>query len=196
MIAELQQEIQTCRKCELCNSTTLKAPADGHREPKLMVIGEALGETETLCGRPFMGQAGKILDKWLTHIGFERNNTVATLSKKVVVTNIIKCRPPNNRKPLVDEIAKCLPYLHRELEIYKPEWLLLLGATAANTILNNKLPMRDLVGKAEIVEINENIYKTFTVYHPAALLYDSTKDATTMMHLLALKEALRDSSKK
>lgn len=147
-----------CRKCRLAETRKNVVFGEGNPKAGLFVIGEAPGADEDAQGRPFVGRSGQLLDKILLAIGFER--------KDVYIGNIIKCRPPENRNPLVDEIECCKPWLMQQLDIINPKVLLLLGRVAANTILENTQSMGSMRGKL----IRWNGFDCFVTYHPAALL--------------------------
>jgi DNA polymerase len=147
-----------CRQCRLSQMRKHVVFGEGNPEAGLFVIGEAPGADEDAQGRPFVGRSGQLLDKILLAIGFER--------KEVYIGNIIKCRPPENRNPLGDEIECCKPWLMQQLEIVKPKMLLLLGKVAANTILGNTLSMGAMRGRI----IRWNQFDVVVTYHPAALL--------------------------
>ena len=147
-----------CRKCRLAEKRKNVVFGEGNPQAGLFVIGEAPGADEDAQGRPFVGRSGQLLDKILFAIGFER--------KEVYIGNIIKCRPPENRNPLADEIECCKPWLMQQLEIVNPKVLLLLGKVAANTILENTQSMGSMRSKL----IRWNGFDCFVTYHPAALL--------------------------
>jgi DNA polymerase len=147
-----------CRKCRLAETRKSVVFGEGNPQAGLFVIGEAPGADEDAQGRPFVGRSGQLLDKILLAIGFER--------KDVYIGNIIKCRPPENRNPLSDEIECCKPWLMQQLEIINPKVLLLLGKVAANTILGNTQSMGSMRGRI----IQWNGFDCVVTYHPAALL--------------------------
>lgn len=147
-----------CRKCRLADTRTNVVFGEGNPKACLFVIGEAPGADEDAQARPFVGRSGQLLDKILSAIGFERND--------VYIGNIIKCRPPQNRNPLSDEIECCKPWLMQQLELINPKVLLLLGRVAANTILDNTLSMGAMRGRI----IRWNRFDCVVTYHPAALL--------------------------
>ncbi len=150
--------ISGCRKCALCEGRTHTVPGEGNPEARLMCVGEGPGATEDETGRPFVGAAGQLLDKMLAAIDCPRET--------VYIANIVKCRPPGNRKPLPDEAAACLPYLHRQIALVQPTVILALGGTAAEHLLGVKRSLGDLRGK---VHRYAGIPLIVT-YHPAALL--------------------------
>ncbi len=152
------EAIRGCKKCVLCQTRTNTVPGEGNPTADLMCIGEGPGATEDETGRPFVGAAGQLLDQILGAIECPRST--------VYIANIVKCRPPGNRKPLPDEATSCLPYLNRQIALVKPKVLLALGGTAAEWLLNTKQSLTSLRGK---VHRFAGIPLIVT-YHPAALL--------------------------
>ncbi len=155
---DLYEQSKTCTKCRLANFRTNYVFGEGNPEAHIVVIGEAPGAEEDAQGRPFVGRSGKLLDKILEAIGFSRTD--------VYICNILKCRPPENRNPLADETECCISWLMAQLELIRPQILLLLGRVAANTLLGNKQSMGSLRGKI----LRWNSYDVIVTYHPAALL--------------------------
>ncbi len=159
-LEQLRQEVLKCRMCKvLAEYRTNVVFGEGNPDAKLVFIGEAPGEKEDLQGRPFVGQAGALLSYYIKSIGFRRED--------VFICNVIKCRPPNNRDPLPEEIANCEPFLIRQLEILQPVLICALGKHAAQTILKQKLPISQLRGKTW----NYYNIKVLPTFHPASLLY-------------------------
>ena len=154
-VAEL---IRPCTLCALSQTRTQTVPGEGNPTADLMCIGEGPGATEDETGRPFVGAAGQLLDQILGAIDCPRST--------VYIANIVKCRPPGNRKPLPDEATSCLPYLHRQIALVRPKVLLALGGTAAEWLLGTKQSLGNLRGK---VHDFAGIPLVVT-YHPAALL--------------------------
>jgi uracil-DNA glycosylase len=150
--------IRTKYCCGLCPNRTNAVPGEGNPNASLMLVGEGPGATEDATGRPFVGQAGKLLDGILEAIDVPRDS--------VYITNIVKCRPPQNRKPLPDEIAACIPYLHRQLELIRPKVILALGGTAGEALLGARKGLGELRGKVHTY----NGTPLIVTYHPAALL--------------------------
>ena len=131
---------------------------EGPGDARLLVIGEGPGRTEDETGRPFVGQAGELLTKILAAIDLPRD--------QVYICNVVKCRPPENRAPQFDEIAACVPYLFRQIELVRPKVILAMGGTAAQTMLNSKQSlgaMRNQVHRFRGIPV-------IVTYHPAALL--------------------------
>ena len=157
-LEQFQAKICGCMKCPLGATRTNFVFGSGNPNADIMVIGEAPGADEDEQGLPFVGRAGQLLTKILESIEMPR--------EQVYICNILKCRPPNNRKPLASETDQCEPYLWKQIELIKPKFILALGLTAANTLLKNKESMTQLRGR---VHDYQGI-RTIVTYHPAALL--------------------------
>ena len=155
---EIAERIRTTHCCGLCATRTNAVPGDGNPNARLVLVGEGPGATEDAQGKPFVGQAGNLLNGILEAIEVPRDS--------VYITNIVKCRPPQNRKPLPDEIAACIPYLHRQLEIIRPKVILTLGSTAAEAMLGVRKSLGELRNKVHTY----NGIPLVVTYHPAALL--------------------------
>jgi DNA polymerase len=158
-ISEIRDSVIKCTKCELCKTRTNAVPGKGNPNAKIVFIGEAPGRTEDARGEPFVGAAGKKLGDALTKNGLERDS--------VYITNVVKCRPPNNRVPNDSERQACRAYLDFELDMIKPEIICVLGNTASNSVL----------GQGEITKnrgkiIQQNGKKYFLTFHPAAIIYN------------------------
>ena len=152
------ERIRTTYCCGLCPTRTNAVPGEGNPAARLVLVGEGPGATEDATGRPFVGQAGKLLDGILEAIEVPRDS--------VYITNIVKCRPPQNRKPLPDEIAACIPYLHRQLELIRPKVILAMGGTAGEALLGARKGLGELRNKVHTY----NGIPLIVTYHPAALL--------------------------
>jgi len=153
-----------CTACRLSGKRLHVVPGNGPCRSRIMFFGEAPGREEDVRGEPFVGRAGRILDKAIESAGAERS--------KVYVGNIVKCRPPNNRKPRSDEIDTCTSlYLESEICAVKPRVICALGQTAANYFLPTNDKMSDRVGR-EIEMLFDGLeVRYFVAYHPAACLY-------------------------
>ncbi len=157
--AELKQHVSACTACALragCQQTVFGA---GDENADWLFVGEGPGADEDVQGEPFVGQAGKLLDNMLLSIKLKRGSNV-------YIANIVKCRPPNNRVPAADEIAQCLPYLQRQIQMIKPKLIVALGKTAATALLGKESTLGSLRGT---VHQYQNIPLVVT-YHPAYLL--------------------------
>ena len=155
---EVVAAVRECVACPLHAGRANTVPGEGPGDARLVVVGEGPGKTEDETGRPFVGRAGKLLDDILKAIDLPRD--------RVFICNVVKCRPPNNRKPAGDEIESCAGYLYRQLEIIRPAVILAMGGTAAETLLGTRQSLGSLRNK---VHEFRGIPLVVT-YHPAALL--------------------------
>jgi len=154
----LHDHIHTCMECRLGVTRNSFVFGSGNPNADILIIGEAPGADEDAQGLPFVGAAGKLLTKILEAINMSRD--------EVYIANIIKCRPPENRRPEKDEIAQCEPYLQKQIELIKPAFILALGLTAVNTLFKKNHQMQDIRGKV----MNYHGVSLLATYHPAALL--------------------------
>ncbi|HOP03936.1 MAG TPA: uracil-DNA glycosylase [Tenuifilaceae bacterium] len=157
----LKQEILSCSKCDLCKTRNHVIFGEGNENAKILIIGEAPGRDEDLNGRPFIGKSGQLLDKILAACGFTR-------SEHVFISNIVKCRPPDNRVPTPHEAAICMPHLQKQIELINPKILILLGATALKYMAgpNHRITRE----RGNWLNLQGRL--AMPVYHPAALLRD------------------------
>ncbi len=155
----LESMVSGCTSCRLSEGRTMTVFGEGSVPARLMVIGEGPGAEEDKSGRPFVGKAGEYLDTWLKAIHLER-------TAGVYLANIVKCRPPQNRDPQVDEREACLPYLRRQIQLVNPRMILLVGRTAAQTLLKTDEGLASLRGRYHRWEG----IPTVVTYHPAAVL--------------------------
>lgn len=159
----LQRDCISCSRCNLCKTRKNTVFGEGcTKDPIVMVIGEGPGETEDNTGRPFVGKAGQFLDKWLNAIELDRNTNV-------FITNIVKCRPPQNRDPLPEEKNACLPFLKQQIALIQPQAILCLGKPASNLMTQ----MQD----ASMTSLHGRFFfydgvPMLCTYHPAAVLRD------------------------
>lgn len=169
LIEEINAQVSVCSKCGLSKNRKSAVPGDGNIQARLMLVGEAPGRQEDLRGLPFVGAAGKTLDKLLQNAGLFR--------REVYITNIVKCRPPGNRDPSRDEIATCTGlYLKRQIQAIQPRFLVMLGRHSTNYILSESgLKVEG------ITRIHGKVYKispfnfpivAIPMFHPASLLYN------------------------
>ncbi|MDH4216574.1 MAG: uracil-DNA glycosylase, partial [Gallionella sp.] len=138
--SELKQQVRDCTACKLRAGCTQTVFGAGDENADWLFVGEGPGEEEDLRGEPFVGQAGKLLDNMLLAIKLKRG-------KSVYIANVVKCRPPGNRNPDAEEIAQCLPYLHRQIELIKPKVIVALGKTASAALLGDDAPLGTLRGR-------------------------------------------------
>ncbi|QUC65141.1 uracil-DNA glycosylase [Nitrosopumilus sp. K4] len=158
-IETIRKKVIECTKCDLCKTRTKSVPGKGNFQADVIFVGEAPGRNEDQRGEPFVGVAGKRLTMALESIGVSRDS--------VYITNVVKCRPPNNRVPSVLERNTCKEYLQKEIEIINPRIICILGNTAFNSILGGS-EITKFRGK--IVRKNNQLY--FLTVHPAATIYN------------------------
>ena len=163
----LELEVVNCQKCILHQTRTQTVFGVGDKKAQWMFIGEAPGFEEDRKGEPFVGRAGQLLTKMIKAIGFERD--------EVYIANVIKCRPPDNRNPRLDEIVQCFSYLHRQIQLVQPEIIVLLGGVAANALLKEQTPVSRLRG--QIHRIESTSASVIVTYHPAYLLRSPNQKA-------------------
>ncbi len=164
---ELIEEIASCKRCDLHRFRKNPVPGEGPLDTRVMVVGEAPGRKEDERGRPFVGPAGKLLDKLLELAGLKRS--------QVYITNVVKCRPPGNRDPTDEEIEACLPYLLRQIRLIKPRLIIAVGRHAGRTLYRlaglKWESMSRLHGRVVDAVIEGVRLKLAVTYHPAAALY-------------------------
>ena len=156
---KLKKKIQLIKNCDLKNSATNLVFSDGNISSKIMIIGEGPGANEDAVGKPFIGRAGKLLDKMLASIKLDRT--------KVYITNVVNYRPPSNRKPTEEEIERYFPYLINHIQIINPKILFLLGSTALNTIIGSEEVISKARGKWMQKEIGSVSPWIIASFHPA-----------------------------
>ncbi len=159
----LKEAIRDCRGCGLCEGRTQVVFGVGNPEADLMFVGEGPGFHEDRQGEPFVGAAGKLLTELLGQIGLRRED--------VYIANVVKCRPPENRDPLPDEIAACRPHLMEQIAIIRPRVICTLGRFATKLLADTELSITAIHGKAKEREIAGVDVIIFPVFHPAAALY-------------------------
>ena len=158
-ISSVAKKIAGCRRCILCQTRTNTVPGEGVLSPAVLVIGEGPGADEDATGRPFVGQAGKLLDKMLASISLDRK-------KNCFIANIVKCRPPHNRDPQPEEAEACSDFLQAQIALLKPAMILCMGRIASQSLLKTETGINRLRGKFyEIQDI-----PALCTYHPSALL--------------------------
>ncbi len=183
MSSELQvihSEILECTKCELHKSRTNAVPGEGPYDARIMFVGEGPGQNEDEQGRPFVGAAGKFLTELLESIGMKRSN--------VFITNIVKCRPPNNRAPRKPEIEACNPYLQSQIKLINPRIVCALGTPAITTLMGDEYSASRFHGKP----LTKGGVTLLPMYHPAATLYDASLKETLFHDFQILKKLLEN----
>src|ERR1019366_8673993 len=169
---ELKQQVRDCTACALRAGCAQTVFGVGDEKAGWLFVGEGPGEDEDAQGEPFVGQAGKLLDNMLAAIKLKRGNNV-------YIANVVKCRPPDNRTPIADEVAQCLPYLQRQVALIKPKLIVALGKTAATALLGRDATLGSLRGT---IHEYQGIPLIIT-YHPAYLLRSPAEKAKAWQDL-------------
>lgn len=163
-LKDLYKLTHACERCtELANTRKTVVFGAGNADADLMFVGEAPGASEDEQGLPFVGQAGKLLDKLLGEIGMER--------KDVFVCNVLKCRPPGNRDPQPVEIENCREYLYRQVELIEPRVICTLGNFSTKLLRGEPTGITRLHGQPELITLGRRVVRLYPIYHPAAALY-------------------------
>ncbi len=157
-LEEIRDDIGDCQRCKLCQARTNIVFGSGHPQARLVFVGEGPGVDEDRQGLPFVGRAGQLLTKMIEAIQLRRD--------EVYICNVVKCRPPQNRTPEEDEITSCSPFLFRQLAVLQPAVICCLGVTAAQTLLQLRIPISRLRGKLHSFQGAQLV----ATYHPAYLL--------------------------
>ena len=165
---DVKNRVISCVNCSLSKSRTNAVPGIGSEKSDIVFVGEAPGRSEDLQGKPFVGAAGMILSEVLEYAGFVRD--------QVYITNVVKCRPPNNRQPVDEERVACRQYLSDELQIIKPKIICILGNTAYSSLLGGSSITKN---RGKIIQNDGQLY--FITVHPAAVIYNP-----------ALRQVLKD----
>lgn len=174
----LKNECMGCQKCELCKTRTNVVFGMGNPKARLLFIGEGPGETEDLTGLPFVGRSGKLLDKFIEAIGYDRES--------VFIANMVKCRPPKNRDPKPEEMELCLDYLRRQVKLIDPELIVCLGRVAAARLISPDIKVTKQHGEI----FQKGKYKFMATFHPAALLRNPNQKPEAFEDFLKIKEIL------
>jgi DNA polymerase len=163
LLKSVYEEARGCVRCPLHQTRTSVVFGAGNADADLMFIGEAPGANEDRQGLPFVGQAGKLLDKLLDEIGLERRD--------VFIANVLKCRPPNNRDPHPNEIETCQDYLRSQVELIEPVVICTLGNFSTKLLRGDTTGISRLHGREEVRMIGPRAVRLYPIYHPAAALY-------------------------
>ncbi|WP_373497758.1 uracil-DNA glycosylase [Desulfococcus sp.] len=179
---EVRSDLGDCRRCGLCRFRTHIVFGTGDPHARLMFVGEGPGYDEDLSGEPFVGRAGRLLDRIIAAMGLSRAS--------VYICNIVKCRPPENRDPLPDEIGSCLPFLERQIEAVSPRLICTLGAVATRVLLQTSVPVSRLRGRFH----DYRGIRVMPTYHPAFLLRYPEKKRETWSDMKALMSEMEMNS--
>ncbi|MGI6357993.1 MAG: uracil-DNA glycosylase [Bacillota bacterium] len=174
----LHSEISSCRRCPLRGGCMGVVVGEGSLDSPLMLVGEGPGATEDELGRPFVGKAGQLLTAMLAAIGLAR--------EQVYITNVIKCRPPGNRTPTLQEMQTCLPHLRQQYRLLRPRLMLLMGSAAAQGILGPETRITRVRGRW----IERKGLRILPTYHPAYLLRNPSEKRAAWQDLQQLQAAL------
>lgn len=162
LLSDLRSEINNIVNCELKSSATKLVFSDGDNQSQIMIIGEGPGQKEDEAGKPFVGDAGMLLNKMLKAINIERG--------KVYITNVVNYRPPNNRKPETAEVSRYSNFLRKHIAIIDPKILILMGSTAMESLFGSKIKITKERGNWKDIIINNKTYLCMITFHPAYLL--------------------------
>lgn len=169
--------------CHLGFNRTNIVFGEGNPDANLMFIGEAPGEEEDKQGRPFVGRSGQLLNKVLQHVNIDRNN--------VYITNVVKCRPPKNRAPLLEEMQLCkMRFLDKQIKIIQPRIIVTLGSIAAHAVLGEPIKITQIHG----TKLNTNNLTIIPIYHPAYVLRNQTVLSNWVQDFEKIKQALKENS--
>ena len=173
---ELYNECKACQKCELCKTRTNVVVGVGNPKADIMFIGEGPGENEDLQGEPFVGRAGKLLDKMLAAVDLDRN-------ENIYIANIVKCRPPKNRDPLPEEQEACIDWLRNQVMIMRPKIIVCLGRIAAMKLIKPDMK----ITKEHGIFFEKNGVLMMATLHPAALLRNPSNKPAAFEDFLKLR---------
>ncbi len=177
---QLKDTVRDCTACRLRAGCTQTVFGVGDENADWLFVGEGPGADEDALGEPFVGQAGKLLDNMLMAIRLKRG-------ENVYIANIVKCRPPGNRAPAADEIAQCLPYLQRQIELIRPKLIVALGKVASNALLGREASIASLRGKLH----DYCGIPLIVTYHPAYLLRSPTEKAKAWQDLCLATDTMK-----
>ncbi len=182
-LEKLKKKISSIKNCELKNNATNLVFGDGNINSKIMIIGEGPGAQEDIQKKPFVGRAGKLLNKMLESINLNR--------QKVYISNIVNYRPPENRRPTESEIARYLPYIQKHIEIINPKILVLLGSTALNSLIGNEEVISRVRGKWIQKEIGTIKPWIIISFHPAFLMRQPQQKKLAWIDLKMIRDKIK-----
>ena len=177
----LKQECLQCQKCDLCKTRTNVVFGTGVDNAEVMFIGEGPGENEDLQGEPFVGRAGKLLDKMLTAVDLDRN-------KNIYIANIVKCRPPQNRDPKPEEQEQCIEWLRAQVKMINPKIIVCLGRIAAGRIIKSDIK----ITKEHGLWFQKGGIQMMAMLHPAAVLRDPRRKPDAFDDFLKLRDKINE----
>ena len=181
-LENLKKKIKNISNCNLKKSAKQIVFSDGNQNSHLMIVGEGPGQKEDEIGKPFVGDAGELLDKMLKAINIERKN--------IYITNVVNYRPPNNRKPEPAEITRYSEFLREHISIINPKILILMGSTAMESLFGNKIKISKERGVWKELIINQKTYLTMITFHPAYLLRQSDQKKFSWFDLKEIRKKI------
>ena len=182
LLSDLRSEINNIVNCELKSSATKLVFSDGDNQSQIMIIGEGPGQKEDEVGKPFVGDAGMLLNKMLKAINIERS--------KVYITNVVNYRPPNNRKPEPAEVSRYSNFLRKHISIIDPKILILMGSTAMESLFGSKIKITKERGNWKDIIINNKTYLCMITFHPAYLLRQPEQKKYSWADLKEIKKKI------
>lgn len=177
----LENECKNCTKCDLCKTRHNVVFGVGNPQAEVMFIGEGPGENEDLQAQPFVGRAGKLLDKLLYAVDLDRN-------KNIYIANIVKCRPPKNRDPFQDEQIECMQWLREQTKLIRPKIIVCLGRIAGMKIIKPDLK----ITKEHGVFFEKGGMHIMAMYHPAAILRNPNHMEEALKDFITLREKIKE----
>ena len=182
LLSDLRSEIKNIDNCELKSSATKLVFSDGDNQSQIMIIGEGPGQKEDEAGKPFVGDAGMLLNKMLKAINIERG--------KIYITNVVNYRPPNNRKPEPAEVSRYSNFLRKHISIIDPKILILMGSTAMESLFGSKIKITKERGNWKDIIINNKTYLCMITFHPAYLLRQPEQKKYSWIDLKEIKKKI------
>ena len=182
LLKNLEKEISEIKDCELKKNSNNLVFSDGDFNSPVMIVGEGPGQREDELGKPFVGEAGLLLNKMLNAINIDRN--------KIYITNVVNFRPPNNRKPEKSEINRYSYYLRKHISIINPKILILLGSTAMESLLGSNVKISKIRGTWKEIIINDKVYNSIVTFHPAYLLRQPDQKKYSWLDLKEIKKKI------
>ena len=182
LLKKLKSKIENLQECDLKNNAKKIVFGDGNAESPLMIIGEGPGQKEDDEGKPFIGDAGILLNKMLTAININR--------KDIYITNVVNYRPPSNRKPEMKEIKRYTEFLYEHVDIVKPKILILLGSTAMEAFFGSNLKISKERGVWKEILIKDNTFLTMVTFHPAYLLRQADQKKYSWIDLKEIRKKI------
>ena len=182
LLKKLEKEINEIKECELKKNSNNLVFSDGDFNSPVMIVGEGPGQREDELRKPFVGEAGLLLNKMLNAINIDRN--------KIYITNVVNFRPPNNRKPERSEINRYSYYLRKHISIINPKILILLGSTAMESLLGSNVKISKIRGTWKEIIINDKVYNSIVTFHPAYLLRQPDQKKYSWLDLKEIKKKI------